>query len=86
MERLNRNECNVYVGNVFMDVLTNIERISDQCSNVGVHIMSMYSSFAAADQHKYLEWLHKGKSEEYNGDYRKTREIYLGMLNNGYPD
>lgn len=34
IERLNRGECSVVAGTVFMDMLTNLERIADHCTNI----------------------------------------------------
>lgn len=34
IERLNQGKCSVVVGTVFMDMLTNLERIADHCTNI----------------------------------------------------
>ncbi|MGE5630161.1 MAG: Na/Pi cotransporter family protein [Caulobacteraceae bacterium] len=34
IKRLNKNECNINAGVLFLDILTNLERVSDHCVNV----------------------------------------------------
>jgi phosphate:Na+ symporter len=34
ISRLNKNECNINAGVLFLDILTNLERVSDHCVNV----------------------------------------------------
>ena len=36
IERLNQGECSVVAGTVFMDMLTNLERIADHCTNISL--------------------------------------------------
>ncbi|MGI6029617.1 MAG: Na/Pi cotransporter family protein [Candidatus Heteroscillospira sp.] len=50
--RLQHNACTIELGFVFTDYLTNMERISDHCSNVAVCLLEVSSS--AMDAHSYL--------------------------------
>jgi phosphate:Na+ symporter len=34
IKRLNKSECNINAGVLFLDILTNLERVSDHCVNV----------------------------------------------------
>ena len=34
IDRLNKSECNINAGVLFLDILTNLERVSDHCVNV----------------------------------------------------
>ena len=52
VERLQRGDCTVQLGFVYSDLLTNIERVSDHCSNVAVYTIQQNSS--KLDTHKYL--------------------------------
>ncbi|MDO5331548.1 MAG: PhoU domain-containing protein, partial [Bacillota bacterium] len=70
VERLKVGECNAEAGSEFLDMLVNIERISDQCSNVGVHTLSLYDPKIAHAQHEYLNYLHKGADEAFNQEYK----------------
>ena len=78
--RLQTGACNVVAGSTFLDMLVNIERISDQCSNIGVYSIALHDPDAAADQHAYLSALHRGESEEFNAAYAAARQKYKGLL------
>lgn len=52
IDRLQKGECTVQLGFVFSDLLTNIERVSDHCSNVAVYTIQQNSP--KLDTHKYL--------------------------------
>ena len=48
-----------------MDVLTNMERISDHCSNVAARIIGSESD-AELDSHRLRRVLHEGAMPNYN--------------------
>jgi phosphate:Na+ symporter len=50
--RLQHSECTIELGFIFTDYLTNVERISDHCSNVAVCLLEVSST--AFDTHSYL--------------------------------
>ena len=52
IDRLQKGECTVQMGFVFSDLLTNIERVSDHCSNIAVHTIQQDSP--KLDTHEYL--------------------------------
>jgi len=52
IDRLQKGECTVQLGFVFSDLLTNIERVSDHCSNIAVYTIQQDSP--KLDTHKYL--------------------------------
>ena len=52
IDRLQKGECTVQMGFVFSDLLTNIERVSDHCSNIAVYTILQDSP--KLDTHKYL--------------------------------
>ena len=78
--RLQKGICNVIVGSTFLDMLVNIERISDQCSNIGVYTIAMFDKEANADQHEYLHRLHSGVDPDFNNWYESARDKYMGLL------
>ena len=81
VERLQKGECNVIAGSTFLDMLVNLERMSDQCANIGVYTIALFDKYVAEDQHNYLKSLHSGKSEDFNVAYEKARLKYMDMLN-----
>lgn len=80
VKRLQTGECNVVAGSTFLDMLVNIERISDQCSNIGVYCLSLFDKNIADDQHEYLGKLHSGADPEFNSMYSEARTRYMNML------
>ena len=73
IDRLQKGECTVQLGFVFSDLLTNIERVSDHCSNIAVYTIQQDSP--KLDTHKYLRKV-KTESvgnfiEEYNSYEKK---------------
>lgn len=80
LRRLRDGKCGIYTGFTFLDALVNIERIADQCSNIGVHTVALYSNRTNASPHDYIKELHLGKDAAYNSEYERAKEVYLGRL------
>ena len=80
IRRLRDGQCTVYAGLTFLDILVNIERIGDQCSNLGVYILSQYDNSIMNNHHDYIQQLHQGKDAEFNRHYQQMREKYFGAL------
>lgn len=78
--RLRRGECNVVSGFPFLDILTNVERIADQCSNIGVYTVVLLDGKIADMQHDYIRHLHQGRNEEFNREYREVHDRYFTAL------
>ena len=53
IERLQKGECTIQLGFVLNDLLTNIERVSDHCSNIALCVLE--SEEGVRDVHAYLE-------------------------------
>lgn len=77
--RLRRGQCNVESGFVFLDVLGNLERISDQCSNIGVHTVTA-CGHETYSEHDYIRYLHEGHDERYSKEYKSVYEEYFSRL------
>ncbi|MBQ4505939.1 MAG: Na/Pi cotransporter family protein [Firmicutes bacterium] len=78
--RLKNGQCNVISGFIFLDMLVNIERIADQCSNIGIHTISLYDSDVADMQHEYARRLESGMDPEYTKKVAELKVKYLGEL------
>lgn len=66
IDRLKEGSCAIDRGVHFLDILSDMERVADHCSNVGVHILSKNSSPKdELNHHEYIEKIHKGESREY---------------------
>ncbi len=75
--RLKSGECSIELGFILSDVLTNLERVSDHCSNLAVIVLELeHSTF---DTHKYLSDI-RLEDKRYRDAFRKYEEKY-GLYN-----
>ena len=79
-DRLERGECDVQRGISFMDLFGNVERISDHCSNVAVHVLQRLSETDDFDAHFERNEMHKGVSEAYRTLFDCYRSLYVEPL------
>ena len=77
VNRLKAGTCSVNVGIMFVELLTNIERASDQCSNIGVFVIGKNDASVFNNHHTYLRELHKGNDPIYSTEFRTKHEKYL---------
>ncbi|MBQ9460216.1 MAG: Na/Pi cotransporter family protein, partial [Oscillospiraceae bacterium] len=80
IRRMREGKCTTITGLIYLDILVNIERISDQCSNLGVYTLSQSDSTIMSNHHEYIHQLHQGLNEDYNRKYSDSREKYFGEL------
>lgn len=66
IERLRSGNCTLDGGLVFLELLTNLERISDHCSNIAVYVIGFNSEKDSMNRHDYLKHLHDGDATDYN--------------------
>ncbi len=59
IRRLQTGECTIQLGLVLNDMLTNLERVSDHCSNIAMSIIEEHGSM---DRHAYANDLHMADS------------------------
>ncbi len=81
LDRLYRGQCNVYAGSAFMDLLGDIERISDMCSDVGLATVARVHPELNLQPHDYIALLHAGEDETFNRYYQAAYQEYFGRLN-----
>ena len=80
IKRVRDGKCTTISGLTFLDILVNIERISDQCSNLGVYTLSQSDSTIMSNHHEYIHQLHQGADESYNHKYQEAHDKYFGEL------
>ena len=80
IHRVRDGQCTVYAGLTFLDILVNVERIADQCSNVGVFTLSMFDEHIMNNHHDYIQALHQGKDPVFNRAYQEAHDKYFGEL------
>ena len=79
IERLKTGECQIDTGIIFLDCLTNMERISDHCSNIAARIMEAEQD-SGQDPHELRRSLHMGQQAEYNRLMEMYHEKYAVKL------
>ncbi len=62
--RLQKGECTIELGFILTDLLTNLERVSDHCSNIAGCMLEMAHKDMAI--HKYLRSVKDGDKQEFN--------------------
>ena len=80
INRLKNGKCAIESGIIFLEVLTNVERIADHCSNIGLYIVEDKTSTALFDGHQYVKRLHAGEDEEYNQLFEEYSDKYLSRI------
>lgn len=80
LARLREGKCSVVSGTAFLDILSDIERISDVCSNVGVATVARVEPEFADKVHDYISALHQGNDELFNKEYQTAHERYFSMI------
>ncbi|MGI6056869.1 MAG: Na/Pi cotransporter family protein [Bilifractor sp.] len=74
IDRLRTGECRVELGIILTDYITNCERVSDHCSNVGVCIIQTKNS--SFETHGYLNEVKYGGESEFVDEFDSYQEKY----------
>ena len=80
-KRLKQGACNVGGGLVFMEMLTYMERASDQCSSIAVMMLARNNESIKHNHYDYLREIHSGNDEAYRAEMDRRREQYIAPLN-----
>jgi phosphate:Na+ symporter len=75
VERLRLGICQVPQNYIFNDLLTNLERVSDHCSNLAVEVALPLDR--SLEAHEYLDRLKEKRSEEFDRYYAEYRQKYV---------
>ncbi len=75
--RLHAGTCTTQSGICFLDILSNLERISDQCSNLGLFTLSVQHPQIMSSFHEYTRYLHSGQDTFFNECYETNRNHYF---------
>lgn len=74
IRRLQEGRCTIELGFVLNDLLTDLERVSDHCSNIAGLVIEM--SHSEMDLHKYLKRIKKDPDSEYNRLFEAYSDSY----------
>ena len=80
--RMMNELCDPITGIRFQSILTNVEHISDKCSDIAVYILERDNHEIFGKEHSYLHELHVSNDEDYQTYYRNNYEKYFNALAN----
>ena len=75
IKRLRKGKCTIELGFILSDITTNLERVSDHCSNIAISMVEGHMD--EYDPHAYLNHLKKEDNEDFNAKVMLYRERYL---------
>ena len=73
--RLQKGQCTLTDGFIYSEILTNIERVSDHCSNIAVYQIQVNKS--SFDRHAYLNNVKSFKDTDFNKNFDMYKNKYL---------
>lgn len=89
IERLKAGNCTIEVGTQFLELLINLERVADHCSNVAMYIIREEAKEGdpiRENSHLYLHQLHEGGSDEgFDKLYSEYKKQYYSVLKEPVP-
>ena len=71
--KLNKKNYSIECGVIFLEILGNLERISDHCSNIAVYIIGKNESSKPLNQHEYIHKIH----HEQTTNYMEITDFYI---------
>lgn len=80
LDRLREGKCSIFAGTEFLNMLSDVERISDICSNIGVATVARTQPELKHQMHDYMSLLHAGRDETFNREYRDAHDEYFEKL------
>ncbi|MCR4683982.1 MAG: Na/Pi cotransporter family protein [Lachnospiraceae bacterium] len=80
LARLREGSCSVRAGILLMEILTNLERIADTCSNIGVATIVRVHPEKTDIAHTYISSMHQGNDSTFNREYQRAHELYFTQL------
>ena len=77
IKRLQSGQCTLTDGFIYSEILTNIERVSDHCSNIAVYQIQIDKS--SFDRHAYLNDVKSFKDVNFNKNFEMYKNKYLNV-------
>lgn len=74
IRRLREGKCTIELGFAHSDILNNLERVADHCSNIAVDVIQ--SDQSEFDAHEYLDWIKNKDNQQFAKDYKAYKDKY----------
>lgn len=72
IRRLREGKCTIELGFAHSDILNNLERVADHCSNIAVDVIQ--SDQLEFDAHEYLDGIKNKDNQQFARDYKAYKE------------
>ena len=79
-ERMRAGVCSIESAFPFVELLYNLERIADHCSNVGVHVISYSRQVVVSDRHEFLRDMRNNPSADFRAKFEMYDKKYFGRI------
>ena len=76
VKRMQNGDCTIELGFILTDIVTNLERVSDHCSNIAGYMLEMSADNGAMGVHEFLHSVRSGEEKEFNDYYDYFRVKY----------
>lgn len=85
IERLKAGDCTIMSGTLFLELITNLERISDHCSTIAVTIIQNAREAQEHHSHQfnfheYLRTVHEGGDADYKDNFENFHQKYIDSI------
>ncbi len=74
VKRLQKGKCTIELGVVLEDILTNLERVSDHCSNIAVEMLTIHEN--TFDTHELLDDMDDEDKKQFKEEYKSLKKEY----------
>ena len=80
VERMTEGKCDIYAGIEYQNICLHLERISDQCSDLGLAILTLANEEISGREHAYIHDLHQSEDPDYQTRFHSGYMKYFHML------
>lgn len=78
--RMSQGQCDIAQGILFQNILTDLEGISDLCSDISIYIIELTEQSIRGHEHEYIHQLHHSEGSDFQKEYKTNREKYYTRL------
>jgi phosphate:Na+ symporter len=80
LKRLSDGQCNIFADASYTNLLAEMKRVADLCSNIGTATVIRVRPELADHKHDYYAHLHSGGDAEFRAAYEQARKNYFDLL------
>lgn len=80
LQRMGQGICSIYADASFTNLLNEMQRIANVCSNIGMATIIRVRPELGDQEHLYYTALHSGKDAEFNQDYKAAHQRVFEQL------